>query len=117
MREAGFEPAHPEITELKPVALDHSAIHAIITVTLPSQTFLNFSFWFRCILFWVLLNLGPNNASITTHPSIPTSHTHSHTHTHTHTHPHIRLLLLRCSPQYTQNISLNRFHAETRSQV
>ena len=28
MREAGFEPAHPEITELKPVALDHSAIHA-----------------------------------------------------------------------------------------
>ena len=43
MREAGFEPAHPEITELKPVALDHSAIRAFI-VTLSSQTFLDFSF-------------------------------------------------------------------------
>ena len=34
MREAGFEPAHPEITELKPVALDHSAIRAnIVTIS------------------------------------------------------------------------------------
>ena len=52
MREAGFEPAHPEITELKPVALDHSAIHAIITVTLPSQTLLNFSFLVPLYLFF-----------------------------------------------------------------
>ena len=28
MREAGFEPAHPEITRLKLVAIDHSAIRA-----------------------------------------------------------------------------------------
>lgn len=28
MRQAGFEPAHPEITRLKLVALDHSAIDA-----------------------------------------------------------------------------------------
>ncbi len=72
MREAGFEPAHPEITELKPVALDHSAIRAFI-VTLSSQTFLDFHFRFLCIFFWVLLKLGPNNASIT-------RHTHTHTH-------------------------------------
>ncbi len=29
MREAGFEPAHPEIVGLKSTALDHSAIRAI----------------------------------------------------------------------------------------
>ena len=28
MREAGFEPAHPEIVGLKSTALDHSAIRA-----------------------------------------------------------------------------------------
>ena len=28
MREAGFEPAHPEIVGLKSTALDHSAIDA-----------------------------------------------------------------------------------------
>ena len=28
MREAGFEPAHPEIMGLKSIALDHSAIRA-----------------------------------------------------------------------------------------
>ena len=30
MREAGFEPAHPEIVGLKSTALDHSAIRATI---------------------------------------------------------------------------------------
>ena len=40
MRQAGFEPAHPEITRLKLVAIDHSAIRAFI-VTLSSQTFLD----------------------------------------------------------------------------
>ena len=30
MPEAGFEPAHPKITELKSAALDHSAIQAIV---------------------------------------------------------------------------------------
>ena len=37
MREAGFEPAHPEIVGLKSTALDHSAIRA--------QTHI-FIFWF-----------------------------------------------------------------------
>ena len=64
MREAGFEPAHPEITELKPVALDHSAIHAISTVTLSSQTFLNFSFLVPLYFLWVLLKFWV----LTTHP-------------------------------------------------
>jgi hypothetical protein len=42
MREAGFEPAHPEIVGLKSTALDHSAIRAKYSSTL----FLFFSFAF-----------------------------------------------------------------------
>ena len=32
MREAGFEPAHPEIVGLKSTALDHSAIRATCVI-------------------------------------------------------------------------------------
>ncbi len=38
MREAGFEPAHPEIVGLKSTALDHSAIRA--TFFIPFYSFL-----------------------------------------------------------------------------
>ena len=34
MPEVGFEPTHPKITELKSAALDHSAIQALIIITL-----------------------------------------------------------------------------------
>lgn len=48
MREAGFEPAHPEIVGLKSTALDHSAIHANITIT---NIFVFLQFRFLCIFF------------------------------------------------------------------
>ena len=43
MREAGFEPAHPEIVGLKSTALDHSAIRATF--------FISFLFLFFGVLF------------------------------------------------------------------
>ena len=67
MREAGFEPAHPEITELKPVALTklgNPRDHRNVTVT---NIFEFFIFGSVVFSFVFLLNLGPNNASITTH--------------------------------------------------
>ncbi len=47
MREAGFEPAHPEIVGLKSTALDHSAIRAhTILFTLFLFLLLLFYFYF-----------------------------------------------------------------------
>ena len=51
MREAGFEPAHPEITELKPVALTklgNPRVHRNVTVT----NIFGFSFLVPLYLFF-----------------------------------------------------------------
>ena len=80
MREAGFEPAHPEIRRLKRRGIDQltdSRDHRNVTVTNI------FGFSFSVPLYFLLgfiKILGTNNASITTH----TAHTHSRIHIHTH---------------------------------
>ena len=49
MREAGFEPAHPEIVGLKSTALDHSAIRA--------KSSLSFNPFFSFVLYFPIIHL------------------------------------------------------------
>ena len=62
MREAGFEPAHPEIVGLKSTALDHSAIRANIVTYCHKLfgffIFGSFVFWFICILVPLYFGFG-----------------------------------------------------------
>ena len=74
MREAGFEPAHPEIVGLKSTALDHSAIRAHI-VTLSSQIFMVFHFWFK--LYFGFVSLGSRtNLTFRETAHLPPFHNH-----------------------------------------
>jgi hypothetical protein len=56
MREAGFEPAHPEITELKPVVLDqNSTIRANLSLGINQKTFM-----FNLFLFMFMFISPPH---------------------------------------------------------
>ena len=66
MREAGFEPAHPEITELKPVALTTPPFTLNNTITLQSQTFHIFTF--SVSLYFLLRFLYELHRVRTSHP-------------------------------------------------
>ena len=105
MREAGFEPAHPEIVGLKSTALDHSAIRANI-VTYCHKLFWVFYFWFICILVPLYFGFGfyIKIGSEQTHP---------------YPYPYLLPLLLRSAPMLysTQlfKLFLRAAHAEPRS--